>query len=112
MANVRNYRYQNTQWVPAAVDFTQMCPSASDQKLVVSSTCTRFEAFDPTVTHVMWHSDGGNFMVRFSGSAPSATCGHFFWGAGSGLWSACMASCAVFIRAGNTDASLFATPLT
>ena len=112
MSNVRQYVYRETQWEPQRADFTMLCPSACDQKLIVSSTCVEFAEFDATVTHVMWTSSGGNFAVRFSGSAPSATCGHYFPGTGSALWSACMASCAVFIRIGSTDASIFATPLT
>jgi len=111
MSNVRNYYYRDTQWYPARAPFEMLCPTACDQKIVVSSTCTSFNDFDSTVTHVMWSSSGGEFAVRFSGSAPSPACGHYFSGTGSGLWSACMAACAHFIRIGSTDASIFATPL-
>jgi hypothetical protein len=111
MSSVNTYNYRNLAWEAQQPNFWQMAPSASDYKLVISSTCIAMPALDTTVQQVWWTSSGGGFMARFGGNAPTATCGMYFTAGASGVWSATMCACADFIRQGGTDASMFIVPL-
>ena len=111
MSNVRNYVYRDSTWEPLAPNFHQFAPTASDQKLVVTTASTKFAAFESTVTHVWWQSmpTSSSVMARFSGSAPTATCGIQIQAGASGFWGVSLAACAIFIS--DVTASLFAVPM-
>jgi hypothetical protein len=110
MPNLNSFVQRSGAWEAEIAPLAQFPASSSDQKLVVSSTCTLFAAFPNSTQYVWWTASGGVFSVRFGTNAPSATCG-MHMDPGEYLWSSSMAACAKFIRVGTIDASRVAIPL-
>jgi hypothetical protein len=85
----------------------------ASQRLTVSSTSVSFAtAFDITTQYVVLDIQGGDVMVLFSGTAPTASSGHLLKDGTSYTWSKSTASQAKFIRAAATDVAIQASQFT
>lgn len=113
MPNVNSYVFRGDTWEPVGAPLHQLEPTVgeSDQILTVGAISASFSTLAASTTHVMWTVNTAPIRARFTGSAPTATCGHFLDIGDQGVWSATMAACARFIRAASTDATVFITQL-
>jgi len=114
MTAFRQFTFQGDGWQPQYPSgLQQLYTSGSEKILTVSTTQASLPAFGTCATMIYVQVQSADVKARFGGAtcAPTATCGFTLAASSIHLWSLQLTACARFIRAGATDAKIFAVAL-
>jgi len=87
-------------------------PESSElmQQTTVTGAASTLTSMTGSPTHVLVTVEGASCRIRFDGTDPTASVGHFFEVGASAVWSAQTYAAAKAIRTGAVDATIFASP--